>query len=437
MPVIFIHGVNVRNIGDYDKDVAMRDELLRRLVIQPLAETKSALKDIHIANPYWGGDGVSFRWHHASLPKVDFIESLGVESSGTPQSDIDIMTTIMALSLSSVPSRLEPLGVSDRAFQLAALKNPVRLVEAILSPVILSETRLAPVRASAKEAGLYETLLMLAARDTSQDSGVRDEIRGAVSDQLVIETLKNATQLNFERLLRENNLLSDAPRQDGLLEPLGPVTSLFTQMKDRVGEIFDRALDAPTRAASIAALTALRGGVHRGGTQFLGDVFVYLNERDAAAGVQQRGPIISTVLDAINNTPRERPDEPLIVITHSMGGNILYDIVTHYQPTTVLSAWVSVASQAGEFEEMKLFKVSDKTVRAPQQVRGLRDKIKYWLNVYDPADILAFLARPVFEDADEDFEYHTGASAFKAHSAYFKRPSFYDAVRERLERALP
>jgi hypothetical protein len=42
----------------------------------------------------------------------------------------------------------------------------------------------------------------------------------------------------------------------------------------------------------------------------------------------------------------------------------------------------------------------------------------------------------VFEDADEDFEYDTGASAFKAHGAYFKRPSFYD-VRERLNKALP
>jgi hypothetical protein len=46
MPLVFIHGVSVRNTGDYANDVAVRDELLRRLVMQPLAQSKPLLKDI-------------------------------------------------------------------------------------------------------------------------------------------------------------------------------------------------------------------------------------------------------------------------------------------------------------------------------------------------------------------------------------------------------
>ena len=56
MPVTFIHGVNVRTGLAYEKGVAARDELLRRLVLRPLGEAKSAAwveMDIH--SPYWGG----------------------------------------------------------------------------------------------------------------------------------------------------------------------------------------------------------------------------------------------------------------------------------------------------------------------------------------------------------------------------------------------
>src|SRR5437667_5612936 len=98
MPLIFIHGVNVRRTDDgFDHDVAVRDELLQRLLLMPLAEADGRFANLKIISPYWGDDGVSFRWNQATLPQVDVIEHLGAATE-TPRSDLDFTTTRNSLS---------------------------------------------------------------------------------------------------------------------------------------------------------------------------------------------------------------------------------------------------------------------------------------------------------------------------------------------------
>jgi len=140
------------------------------------------------------------------------------------------------------------------------------------------------------------------------------------------------------------------------------------------------------------------------------------------------------VLDAIRTVQDDRPGEALVVVTHSMGGNVLYDLLTDFAPDLELDAWVSVGGQVGQFEEMKLFRRSDPDLGAPHKVSGLAPRVGTWLNVYDPADALSFRAEPIFADA-RDALFKTGASVFKAHGDYFKRPRFYRLVREHLESA--
>lgn len=201
----------------------------------------------------------------------------------------------------------------------------------------------------------------------------------------------------------------------------------------QIGELFDRVKDAPLHAASIPLLAWRRASLHRRLSRFLGDVFVYLKERGDRAAP---GPIVTTVLEAIQTAPKQWPGEPLIVITHSMGGNILYDILTHFAPELSVDVWVSVGGQIAQFEEMKLFLASDKTLGSPQRVAGLRPGVGYWLNIYDPADSLSFRASPVFADVNADVEYLTGAGALKSHGEYFGRASFYQLVRRHLQIAL-
>jgi hypothetical protein len=59
------------------------------------------------------------------------------------------------------------------------------------------------------------------------------------------------------------------------------------------------------------------------------------------------------------------------------------------------------------------------------------DSVTHWLNVYDYTDVFSFLCAPFFEGV-LDFGYDTKIDLFEAHSAYFKRPSFYKRLEIRL-----
>ena len=85
---------------------------------------------------------------------------------------------------------------------------------------------------------------------------------------------------------------------------------------------------------------------------------------------------------------------------------------------------------------MKLFKSSDKKVGQPAKVKSLKPRLGYWLNVYDPADSFSFLVNPVFDGVDQDVKFSTGVSAFKAHTEYFGRASFFELLRAHIEKAL-
>ena len=66
-------------------------------------------------------------------------------------------------------------------------------------------------------------------------------------------------------------------------------------------------------------------------------------------------------------------DEKLIIVAHSMGGNIVYDILTHYMPDLVCDLFLTVGSQVGLLEELKLFHASDRAIptkERPKVPRG-------------------------------------------------------------------
>jgi hypothetical protein len=425
MALIFIHGVNTRKGVDYDTDVAARNELLRRLILSSLKKGKYAA--MAIVNPYWGDQGVSFRWDQTTVPKVG-VMAMGAGGERTPRSDGEMA----ALLRETVAGRVEgvrALGGVAAGLKDAAAKDLPRFMETVLSPIILSEINLEPQGADTPAArGEREALMLLAADEAARDPNTQAAATAARSDDELLEVLKTAVKGRFEGLVKATQ--PGGPAAAGL-KKMGP--GQLDGLRDRIGEIFDRAKGAPARAASVAGLGFYRDDLHAHISRFLGDVFVYLNERGTVA---EPGPIIRKVLDDIRAAPAQK-GEPTIVFTHSMGGNILYDLVTYYAPDLVVDAWISVGGQVGQFEEMKIFKASDKAVCAPHKVRGLAGRVKYWLNVYDPVDIFSFLTAPVFAEVQEDLAFKTGDMVIKSHGAYFKRASFYWVILGRLERALP
>jgi len=435
MPVIYVHGVNVRKDtqGDYERKEAARNELLRRIVLKPLAAKAENPKiaQMEIVSPYWGGFGVQFGWGHQSVPATG-LQHLGPDDAMTPQSDFEFAVMVRELAHAEPGTLLQSLGADDGDLKRAAHRDLPRFLEAVFLPIILGEQGL-PMDVVAENwtaLGLSEALLLMASREVGQDATTQAAVGVASSDDEVMDLLE-------ERVLEQYEVLQQAARQapstpiPGSLEPLG--SQWLDRLREGVGELFTRARNAPQRAATLGLLGAYRRPIHENLTRFVGDVCVYLIQRER----QQPGLIGQSVVDAIRSAARRHPDEPLIVLTHSMGGNIVYDVLTTFAKEVKVDAWVSVGGQVGMFEEMKIFAASNGLLVAPQQVRGLKPRVRYWLNVYDPADILSFLVKPVFAEADEDLLFRTGESAIKAHGEYFNRPAFYEALRDRLLQRLP
>lgn len=88
-----------------------------------------------------------------------------------------------------------------------------------------------------------------------------------------------------------------------------------------------------------------RATLHQKLALFLGDVFVYLLQ----SGTPERpGPIGSTVLADLDRADARRResenDKKLVIVTHRISGNIIYDILTYYRPELHVDAFVTVGS---------------------------------------------------------------------------------------------
>src|SRR5437867_579541 len=92
MPVVFVHGVNVRDSEAYRCEVVSRDILLDHLVLEPIKTKGAAFVDLEIANPYWGDHGAQFCWDHSTLPAVGLLEALGDDE----QTDASVLDVALA-----------------------------------------------------------------------------------------------------------------------------------------------------------------------------------------------------------------------------------------------------------------------------------------------------------------------------------------------------
>src|SRR5262249_16093517 len=65
--LVFVHGVSNRDTPEYRDNQLARDAFLRELVIAALG---LAAENFQIFSPYWGDEGLKFRWGNASLPET-------------------------------------------------------------------------------------------------------------------------------------------------------------------------------------------------------------------------------------------------------------------------------------------------------------------------------------------------------------------------------
>ena len=395
MPLVFVHGVSNRDTSGYRDNQLARDAFLREFVVPNLG---LAAKNSQIFNPYWGDEGVKFRWGSASLPEtVSDIETFGALDPAALRIAADVLIT-------ASPDAPDIVAIANRS-----LADAIDIVWSAALPLAGTKDQAKALAKSYKRARVYVA-------SNPKPQWLATAKSGNFVDQLLldVEACDVAVAPTTGGAEARWESFGTVGLVDGLKEALGRISSL------------------PGSAMSSAALTLGRKNTHLGAAQFLGDVFQYLDKRGDKGAP---GPIIKKVLGEFMSArdARTSDDPKLIVLGHSLGGVISYDILTYFDPSIQVDVLITVGSQVALFEEMALYRASRPDfLPNPASDRVPRPaNVRQWLNVLDPNDVFSFRAEGVFEGV-KDFQYETGYGPMSAHSGYFRRPSFYERLGERL-----
>jgi hypothetical protein len=399
MPIVYVHGVAIRD----QSAVPTITTFLQHYVAPAISREPNAADRVRVLTAQWGADAVRFSWNHASVPVV---KSAGVEERDRmPELAIGLLKKHGQSQPSAVAREVPPKVWSLSADQLSSV------ISAALQQIGLTE-------------GDY------AHQATALDSAVRQVVpkRGA---SVIDAALLDRVAAEANRLLPSIERAGNDRRAAGTdAQSFSPITDLtkraLRSASDQLGalstEIFLR--KRPVIDAII--------------TNFIGDVFAYLTRRGEA---EAPGPIITDFLDVLVEAKRTQPREPLVVLSHSMGGQIVYDCASYYIPRSSryskirIDFWIAAGSQVGLFEEMKLFKASDTSIRAPQKVAAPTPHVGYWCNVWDPHDILSYTAAPIFAGVDDEC-FESNLPVHLAHFGYLSSPAFYHRIGQKIRKTM-
>jgi hypothetical protein len=179
------------------------------------------------------------------------------------------------------------------------------------------------------------------------------------------------------------------------------------------GWIGDKLKSVAGGAASRSVTFAMRHGLRKRLMQsmalFVGDVLAYMAKRD-----QVQAALEQVIVQAL-----AAKQEPLALVGHSLGGIICFDYCL--KTMRPIDRLITVGSQVGLFAELGAF---PPLVAAANGKLKSPDVVQRWINIYDPNDILSFLAAPVLTSVT-DIEFDTQAPFPVAHSEYWNQEMLY------------
>jgi hypothetical protein len=417
MPIVYVHGVSTRQESpSYRPHLQQIEKMLGRYVapeISPSCKTFCA---------YWGEYAAKFAWGRASRPKTVLLgQGAGIQSFSeaaqanliasldAPVTSCPITCTAPVEAGGLVPSG--PQKVDASSSSTSRLKG--------LDSIALSDFLSAAIVHSDIDPNLRADMLIAA-----------DEIAHENSTHVRLGQCSNLT----EELEELRGLLARKKVEELVGQGAG---SVWNKIVDRMGESISRVTSAPAFALS-TAVAEWREPINNLVTLFIGDVFTYLANRGTA---ENPGDIPRVVLETLRMAKAQSPEEPLIILSHSMGGQIIYDLVSYFLPASKsdlrIDYWCATASQVGLFEEMKLFRASTGLFSSVHENKVPPIDPKYlggWWNVWDHNDFLSYTALPIFDGVDDEF-INSGVSLIRAHGEYLLRPSFYRKFKEKLSTA--
>ncbi|MEA3044772.1 MAG: hypothetical protein QOH47_2610 [Sphingomonadales bacterium] len=407
MSIIYVHGVKVRSKVHGEK---LGDSFRRWL--GPKLSVNGAPPGYEPV--YWGDLAARFRWNLESRPKT---KVLGMGASSQ-------FAGLGSLREASARSRL------DDAPTPAAI-GPV--LDGPALPTGQSTPQLSTVPRERRADFLADLYLAVRPTDPGVDPIIEiDELAGLASAASAVADKWDAL------VAREPNDASRAQRLIGAVDAIlsGEEFIAMGGVRDwitRSGETLRRAAGWPGDAIS-TIFAELRPTLHEFIAYFVGDVFTYLIERGDRSNP---GPIPRQLLVALRRAKarKDQTGEKIVIVSHSMGGQIVYDVLTQFAPADDVLAslavdhWITCGSQVSLFAEMRLFlgqaeRIDDEKLQRPASAAA-------WTNFYDLNDLVGFIMAPVFEGVT-DREYDTGYGLAFAHTGFLARPSFFEAMAARI-----
>ncbi|MGW7133427.1 hypothetical protein ACWGIA_34540 [Streptomyces bobili] len=397
MPLVHVHGIGNRVSAD-PQQVAVRDALYRQHVLA--AAGCDPAKSL-ILSPWWGGLVAEPAWGWATL------NTTGVERLGGAE-EVSVIEEAVDAVIAQV-AEVEP----DRVLVSAAAESLLRAIDIICAALTGTEEDL---RLGAEFCG--RATVFWAERTDNGRRGDGSDVFPWLTD--VGDDAELLARLNAEMEAWHPASIPAGVTTSPEWETFGAPSGVPRAARAVLRRLNSCAATAVTRGST----AVLRGWPTRKIALLLGDVMGYFAQRDTA----EAGAIVALVVEALEKASRHAAEhgEPLIVVAHSMGGNIVYDVLSHYCPDLRVDLLVTAGTQVGLFEELKLFRVSDRslTCAGGGKVPALPN-VGRWVNVVDPADPLAFAAAPVFDGA-EDLRFDTGA--WWAHGGYITSPYFHHRI---------
>jgi hypothetical protein len=406
MPIIFVHGVNNRREDpDYEPRRMVTDRFLRKCFQGAVINGKT-FATVNPVFPYWGDLGAKFAWNMQSLPSGE-MDALG------PGVDAALRPLV-----SAVRDLVESPGkASDQPLLAVAQRSFPRAVDIIVELLLLS-----PGAATADQVADFILALQHYAAAYEPPKPPPAWLANLQTDE----------QFHGRLIAETQNALAAGPQALGGFGAVGNALAAgAAKLKQATKAVAGKILDKVGDFASTKALAWSRNSLNATLGRFFGDVFIYLNGRgNQAAPGEIPSRILGSWKDAIAAAPA---NEPLVIMAHSLGGVISFDLLTHFLPGLKVDLFITVGSQVPHFEEMKLYRQSQSGIPGPGVPRAPKPaNLKNWINVFDEVDIFSYSCKKIFDDV-QDFAYDTQTYVIKAHGAYFEQPRFYDRIRSRVD----
>lgn len=435
MPLVFVHGVNVRLGPKYEREMLLRNQYFVNIFYKLMGREFSADR---IISPYWGDLATNTTTGNPYLPKGKADSSSNKERTNPqPAATLPKMVDGENLDDHAVDDDFE----GGTLMEIALTDSISRVVDIVIATASEQSLDASLEQAKALSEMAYNAL-DLSRRFKSLDEQV-EWLEGVVDDaQLLLkieDELKKYSNIDMKRRklsleqmklagkwLQDRYDRASTLTKDRLQLRTKQLQSRINQLRITAGNSVKTVREARRRSTTHLAAATLTSPVRRLFHDrlflFLGDSFLYFGQRGTP---DAPGPIVRKISDAFEQglNMKTAHDPDLIVVAHSMGGNIVCDVVSHFRPDQQIDLLITVATQFPLFADLHMFPGIDSRNRPIAKPPN----VKRWINVYDMNDIFAFTAQPMFEDI-EDLEFASGRLGMTTHADCFKFVSLYEQL---------